>query len=54
MGEKSKHQNFSMTTFEKNIFAVDVHVLGKNATAGMQQAKDTVLSQMRYLLWQPP
>ena len=49
MGEKSKHQNFSKTTSEKNIFAVDVHALGQNATAGMQQAKDTVLSQLRYL-----
>ena len=37
MREKSKHQNFSMARFEKNIFAVDVHVLGQNATAGMQQ-----------------
>ena len=35
--EKSKHQNFSMARFEKNIFAVNVHVLGQNATAGMQQ-----------------
>ena len=38
MREKSKHQNFSMAIFEKNFFAVDVHVLGsQNATADMQQ-----------------
>ena len=47
MREKLKNQNFSMATFEKNIFAVDVHVLGHNATAGMQQPKDTELSQQR-------
>ena len=34
---------------KKNIFAVDVNVLGQNATASMQQPKDTVLSQLRYL-----